>query len=1104
MSDIFISYVEEDADVVEPLARSLIEAGYSCWYYQRSSLPGASYLQQISEALAAAKVVLLVLSPQTLDSFQVDKEISFAHECNKAFLPITRNLAWGEFQQRRPTWRLAVGTSVAIPIPSEGVGAILPRVVEGLQGLRVGSGLVAPSPDPSPAASLRTRVEPQPAVPAAVPGAVPSQALHVPPEPRPSPSLPGLLPSRAAFVGRAAEIHFLRRQFDAAAAGQGGRLVLISGEPGVGKTRLAQEAGLYAWSKGGALLEGTYLRDGTAPYGPWVEALRTGLGGLGRDDLAWVVGSFLAELSQLMPELGDQLGPSAPPSGLSAEDQRRRLFDGIAQVIVRLAERRPLVLVLNDLQWAPGLGTLAHLARRLAGARTLVLATYREQELKEQPELVQEWAELNRARLAAHLALQPLAEAESGQLIEQYLGPVPAAQLRELVHRRTHGNAFFVEEVLRSLVETGVVAATPAGWQVGDVARLGRPESMRLVILERVRRLGTAALDVLTRAAVLGQEFGLPALRELSGQPEEVLLDLLDQAISARLLVDRSTGTEERFAFADDQVQEVLYEELPPLRRRRLHLRASQALEALYAGRSDEHLEELAYHFRAANAVDKALEYALRAGQRASALAVWSQALRHFETALELLPAVPDHPMGRAEVLERIVKLETLLARPGLKHAQQALAEYVRRGDRRREARMRWEIALRWMSGTPGELNWKNALAEAQAGAAALAAEPDSVEKALAETGFAFPLLYCRLDVDGAFEHVRAGLAIAERLDDADQIAYAYTLLALGSVWRGDLSLARHYAERSREAGRRATDLWVQAVGLTWPAYAWPWLSDRAWAEGWLGRFREFREHTHISRLDRPAHTMGALLAALSGRPGEAEAELLRDDELAAENRALHGMHGHKAATALAVLGRRDEADRRFRQTLDFNEASGGRLFVVESARAYARFLLDCRELSQAESILDQGYALAHERGGLTAELDLAALRAELYTLTGRRREAETSILRAREILALPQEWRGLAAAVHRAEGLAATARGHWSEAEQSFARAIDTERAFGFVYHEAQHLASWAELYFQRNETGDRERGLEKLDQALAIFEQCAAKQDIERVLARRAEMAS
>ncbi|MBI3966599.1 MAG: toll/interleukin-1 receptor domain-containing protein, partial [Chloroflexi bacterium] len=247
MSDIFISYVEEDADVVESLAQGLIEAGYSCWYYQRSSLPGASYLQQISDALSQAKVVLLVLSPQTLDSHQVDKGISFAHESNKPFLPITRNLAWGDFQQRRPTWRLAVGTSVAIPIPPDGVAAIHTRIVDGLRGLGIIPRGVVAAPQPArsnvSSASTHTGLDSYLAPAAPLLSSAPSGLV----QPR---AAPDALPGRTAFVGRTKELEFLRTEYEAVAAGQGGRLVLISGESGVGKTRLAQEVGLYAWRKG--------------------------------------------------------------------------------------------------------------------------------------------------------------------------------------------------------------------------------------------------------------------------------------------------------------------------------------------------------------------------------------------------------------------------------------------------------------------------------------------------------------------------------------------------------------------------------------------------------------------------------------------------------------------------------------------------------------------------------------------------------------------------------------------------------------------------------------------------------------------------------------
>ena len=364
------------------------------------------------------------------------------------------------------------------------------------------------------------------------PAAHPAGVRRAVPRPHspPSQSLLSRLTDRSPLVGRSDELDFLKAQFEAVATGGGGRLIFLRGEPGVGKTRLARELGLYATHCGAIFLEGHYLRDGSAAYGPWVEALRTGLRDLTREELAQVVEPFGSDLVQLIPELAQQLEPRLLSPPLPPEEQRRRLYEGIAELVINLSQRAPLVLMIDDLQWAPDITLLVHLARRLAQSRALVLGAYREQEFQEQPGLMREWADLNRARLMTPLSLSPFDADETGQLVAHYFGAEAAHQLHDAVYRRTHGNAFFVEEVLRSLTDTGAVRATEVGWEVADPSRLSIPASMKLAVEERVARLGGAVHEILVQAAVLGQEFSFPALQALTGRSEEDLLEVIERA----------------------------------------------------------------------------------------------------------------------------------------------------------------------------------------------------------------------------------------------------------------------------------------------------------------------------------------------------------------------------------------------------------------------------------------------------------------------------------------------------------------------------------------------------------------------------------------------
>ncbi|MCX6021740.1 MAG: AAA family ATPase, partial [Chloroflexi bacterium] len=327
------------------------------------------------------------------------------------------------------------------------------------------------------------------------------------------------LPGRSPFIGRGPELDLLRRGFDEAAAGLGVRLVLIDGEPGVGKTRLGREAGGYAHAQGGVFLEGRYLREGAGPYAAWVEALRPALRLLPALDLALAVGPFATDLAQILPELPSLLAAfplmvskqPAAPAALTPADLRLRLYDGVTELLRSLARHWPVLLLLDDLQWAPDLALLAHVVRRMAGERILLLCAHREEELRGEPLLAQARADLLRVMGAQALALRALDAENTHQLVAAQLGAAPAAQLQSAVFDVTGGNPFFVEETLRGLIEDGAVRRADDGWTLVGAAAVRLSETVRSLLRERVARLGAPAAEALTRASVLGEEFTFTA-----------------------------------------------------------------------------------------------------------------------------------------------------------------------------------------------------------------------------------------------------------------------------------------------------------------------------------------------------------------------------------------------------------------------------------------------------------------------------------------------------------------------------------------------------------------------------------------------------------------
>lgn len=634
---VFVSYASADRERVFAIVRRLEALGVRVWIDRERIEGGSNYGPRIVEGVRGAAALVLMCSASAFASRNVKQEIQLAWKYGRPYLPLLldRTPVPSELEYWLEGWQW-----VEILDARETLWA--PQVSRALQSL----GLVSTAPT----------VEEVQASSAAVlqaPGAGPGRA------PRPVAPLSPLarLRRRAQLIGRSEELAFLTGEFDAAARGAGSRLVLIGGEPGVGKTRLAEEVGSYAGRANARILRGGYRREGDSPYGPWIDILRSGLEGLSPAEIDAVVGPYRADIGRILPEVARDEVPGAP--ALSAAEMQRRLYDSIVQVIAALARRTPLVLIVDDLQWAPDLSLGLHLATQLRAAPVLGIVTYRDEEMRLRGDLTGPLADLKRLGNVFALTLDRLSGAETAQLIQSYLGDAPARELRGPVFHGTEGNPFFVEEVLRSLAETGAVRISPEGWEVVNVDHIAIPASMRQVVEERVDHVDPAARQVLTQAAVLGPEFSLAVLERMGDETEDVLLDVLDRAVSARLLDDRSAG-EEVFAFHDDQVQEVLYQGLTPLRRRRLHLRAGQAVEEVYSGRLDGHLDELARHFAKGGDAGKTADYAFRAGERNEQLFTWARAAAWYAQAADALSRLPDSAENRAREVDALVRQVSL------------------------------------------------------------------------------------------------------------------------------------------------------------------------------------------------------------------------------------------------------------------------------------------------------------------------------------------------------------------------------------------------------------------------------------------------------------
>ena len=443
--------------------------------------------------------------------------------------------------------------------------------------------------------------------------------------------------ARGIFVGRDAEMDDLRADVEDALLGRG-RLVLVGGEPGIGKTSIAQEVATYAQTRGLQVLWGRCDESSGVPaYWPWVQVIRSYVRDCVTADLASSMGSGAADIGQVVSEVGERLGelplrPATPP-----EEARFRLFDSITSFLRNASRRQALLVILDDVHAAdkPSLLLLQFLAREVADTCLLVVALYRDIEVSRQHPLFQVLGELAREPVTRRLSLRGLGRSDIARYVELTTGFSPSSELVDAVFEKSEGNPFFAGEIVRLLATDGGLDG-PDTW---TTKRFAIPQGVREAIGLRLGRLSVECNRTLGLAAVVGREFAMPVLENVSGLTPDQLLGAVEEATAARVVggVPDSPG---RYAFVHGLIRETLYEESTAAQRMQVHRKVGEALEALYHADLEPHLAELAHHFFGAvqsGEARKAIDYCLRAGDRAASLMAHEEAVRQYDLALNAM-----------------------------------------------------------------------------------------------------------------------------------------------------------------------------------------------------------------------------------------------------------------------------------------------------------------------------------------------------------------------------------------------------------------------------------------------------------------------------------
>ena len=463
------------------------------------------------------------------------------------------------------------------------------------------------------------------------------------------------------WTDRIAELGNLRDALRAAARREGA-IVAVSGESGIGKTRLAEEAIRKAESSGFRVLRGhRFEEELNAPYSHWVQAARTFVREAPLSMIFKVCDGCQRESVGLVPELSDRLGPQPPAPTLGPKQTRLRFFEGVTRFFQNLAKETPLVLLLDDFQWADpdSVSLLEYFGDQLKEQPILVLLTYRDTELDPRGALGKVLFDLRRQGVLREISLKRFDPENSRDLVGAVLGGTapPSAVVQPLLEK-TGGNPLFVEELCRSLVEDQSLVRTSDGWQAKPDARIEVPGTVREVIRRRVDWIGPEAESVLAIASVFGNEFEFERLKEVSEVDSDKLLLLVEAMLRARLLREKETAPGRSiYQFGDEQTRDVLYAGLSLVRRQRYHLRAGEVLERAWGNLANERAGELAYHFRQGNAADRAREYYIQAGDRAEQVYAREEAASAYEKALDLFEEATVQKGAERALRERAVEV---------------------------------------------------------------------------------------------------------------------------------------------------------------------------------------------------------------------------------------------------------------------------------------------------------------------------------------------------------------------------------------------------------------------------------------------------------------
>jgi tetratricopeptide (TPR) repeat protein len=592
---------------------------------------------------------------------------------------------------------------------------------------------------------------------------------------------------RRIFVGRENELKTLQNAFTGAMSGQGA-LMMVVGEPGIGKTAICDQLSTFVTLRGGKTLIGNCYEEGSLslPYLAFIEAIRSYVLDRDPDDLKKELGSGATDVARIVSEIRDRLHVE-PREAQNPEEDRYRLMQAVTSFLINAAVVKPMLVILEDLHDADKgtLEMLEHIARNLTNTRLMIVGTYRDVEVDRNHPLSAALAELRRVSSFNRVLLRGLSVDEVRRMLAGITQVETPFGLADVIHRQTEGNPLFIQEVIRYLAEEGLLTQEEGHWRpaTSTPLEMNIPEGLRDVIGKRLTLLSDECNRILSVAAVIGREFSLDTLRMVTDIDDEEFFNALKEAVQTAVLEEKKQVGSIKYRFTHAFFRQTLYEEMIAPQRLKLHQQIARTIEEQYAKHLEEHAAELAEHFSQStdpSDLEKAVKYSEMAAIKAMNVYAYSEAVRLLDQAIKVQKVL--NPDDKEKLCDLVLNLcDALIVVPDIRRIQDieaptafSLAENIGDSSRAVRACMAVTTALGIAFAgpafaTPQYAEWTER--------ADRYAKPGTVERA--RTDYCIGCMKCQTGDFGGQKYLVQAYELARDLGDEDTVSQAGSMLLL-------------------------------------------------------------------------------------------------------------------------------------------------------------------------------------------------------------------------------------------------------------------------------------------------------------------------------------